>query len=101
MLWIWDDTLDATDVGSTPEAAFSPLLEVHLMMMWTFPDDLLLRTNLEPFLNHLMGPARQERTKYIESVLAEARANPGTGKKRPHCYTHNINFKLSTRRGEL
>nr|APB88773.1 terpene synthase 2 [Scapania nemorea] len=83
MLWIWDDTLDSTDTGKSPEAALSPLLEVHLMMMWSFPDDPVLRTRLEPFLNHLEGPAREEKTRHVESVLAEARTKPGTVYPKP------------------
>ncbi|CAM6089367.1 unnamed protein product [Calypogeia fissa] len=83
MLWIWDDTLDCTEIGECPEKALSPLLEVHLMMLWSFPDDPVLRTQLKPILNHFEGQAREEKVRYIESVLEEARSQPGTVYSKP------------------
>ncbi|CAM6129499.1 unnamed protein product [Calypogeia fissa] len=83
MLWIWDDTTDSTEIGKSPETAISALLDVHLLMMWSFPDDPVLRSRMEPFLNHFEGQAREEKIRYIESVLEEARTQPGTVYSKP------------------
>jgi hypothetical protein len=74
------DIMDATLTGDSPQAAISLLLEIHLVMMWSVPDDPILRKELSPFLNILkVAKEREEKVKSLESTLATARAQPETG----------------------
>lgn len=79
MLWIWDDTFATTETGKSPETVDPYMLEVTLIHMWSFPDDPTLQTQMESFVSYLKGQDREEKIQYIESLLAEARTQPGTG----------------------
>jgi hypothetical protein len=73
----WDDCLVPTN--DCPEKTLLPLLEVHLTMMWSFPDDPVLRTQVEALLSDLHEQERDKKFREIDSMLAEARNNPGKG----------------------
>lgn len=78
--WVLDEMVDSSETGQSPETALSLFLEMQLIMLWSFPDDPVLRTRVEPFLNHLEHQAREEKIRYVESVVAEARTKRGTCK---------------------
>ncbi|CAM6100464.1 unnamed protein product [Calypogeia fissa] len=80
VIWatIFDDRLDDIAYACSPEKSAEICLELHVTLMWSFPDDKHLYKNFVELLDLGEVSERSQTLNYLQSRLDEARLKPGT-----------------------
>ncbi|CAM6115217.1 unnamed protein product [Calypogeia fissa] len=80
VIWatFFDDRLDDIAYACSPEKSTALCLELHVTLMWSFPDDEHLYKNFVELLDLGEVSERSQRLNYLKSRLDEARLKPGT-----------------------
>ncbi|CAM6098931.1 unnamed protein product [Calypogeia fissa] len=69
-LFLLDDILDNTAVGMKRGTLVPVFFELHLLLLWNFPDDPVLNNSLSQFLNEFPNSAIREQTReFISEAL--------------------------------
>ncbi|CAM6113229.1 unnamed protein product [Calypogeia fissa] len=90
-LFIFDDRLDDIAYACSPEKSTALCLELHMILMWSFPDDEHLYKNFVELLDLGEVSERSQRLNYLQSRLDEARLKPGTVYDTSATHFHALN----------
>ncbi|CAM6100460.1 unnamed protein product [Calypogeia fissa] len=80
VIWtmFFDDRLDDMTYSCSPEKSTALCLELHVTLMWAFPDDEHLYKNFVELLDLGEVSERSQTLNYLQARLDEARLKPGT-----------------------